>query len=475
MSDAEITPPDGSTATKPQQPAEGGGAISPARAALLSRSARLVESFPDLPIAPPLMDDLDARDSALVRASEQALLRHWRAIGAILRACSSRPACDVEPGLRGALFAATAQMCFLDRVPHHAIVHETVGWVDAHVRLGAGAFANAVLRRVQTLIGEPSAARVPASTWMKNPRALPLADGRVRELAARIYSRGRNEGMSEQMSLAEPLCARWRERLGDERAERVMAASLCPSPIVLMGVDRDALPEELQSPLSQHSHGGLVFHGDDVQLGATMAAGGRFARVQDPASVLAVASSKDLQPRRILDLCAGKGTKTIQLLEQHPDAEIVACDTDLARLESLRSRLKSGGFERARATTFEEALATRTPYDLILLDVPCSNSGVLSRRLEARYRWSGRTISSLLRLQKEIAFKALRVLAHGGHLLWSTCSIDSEENEHMVEELGEMVEFRTVAMHTSLPTGEPGAPMETIANGSFHALLQRAD
>ncbi len=475
MSDTVPTPSDESTGIDPQPPVVSGGPISPARGALLSRASRLVDAFPDLPISPPLTEAIDARDAALVRASEQVLLRHWRAIGAMLRTCSTRPARDVEPGLRGALFAATAQMCFLDRVPHHAIVHETVDWVDANVRMGAGAFANAVLRRVQALIGDPSTERVPASEWLKDPRSLPMADGRVRRLATRVFARGRNEGMSEQTSLAEGLCARWRERLGDDRAERVMAASLCQSPVVLMGVDPDSLPGELRALTTPHARGGLVFHGDDAQLSAALQSGGRYARVQDPASSLAVASADGLGPRRILDLCAGRGTKTMQLLHAHPDAEVVACDTDAARLDSLRSRLAEGGFEKARAVTFDEALATRQRYDLILLDVPCSNSGVLSRRLEARYRWSGRTISSLLRVQKEIAFKAIRVLEHGGHLLWSTCSIDSEENEHMVEELGEMAEFETESMATSLPAGEPGAPPETIANGSFHALLRRAD
>ncbi len=475
MNDEAPTPSNDSTAIDPQPLAEGAGPISPARASLLSRAARLAEAFPDLPISPPILQELDSRDAALVRASEQALLRHWRAIGAILRTCSTRPARDVEPALRGALFAATAQMCFLDRVPHHAIVHETVSWVDANVRMGAGAFANAVLRRVQAMVGDPSAERIPASEWLKDPRNLPMADGRVRRLSTRVFSRGRNEGMSEQMSLAEGLCARWRERLGDDAAERVMAASLCPSPVVLMGVDQEALPEDLRALTTPHARGGLVFHGDDAQLSVALQAGGPYARVQDPASALAVASANALGPKRILDLCAGRGTKTIQLLQAHPDAEVVACDTDAARLESLRARLAAGGFERARAVSFDEALATRQRYDLILLDVPCSNSGVLSRRLEARYRWSGRTISSLLRVQKEIAFKAIRVLEHGGHLLWSTCSIDSEENEHMVEELGEMAEFETDAMATSLPSGEPGSPLETIANGSFHALLRRAD
>lgn len=448
--------------------------ISPARKAFFERAVRLAQSYPEFPVAPPEPEGMDARDAALVHASEQALLRHWRAIGAVLRSCSTRSARDVEPALRGVLFAATAQMCCLDRVPHHAIVHEAVGWTEANVRSGAGGFANAVLRRVQELVGDGiESSIVHPRDWMGDPRAMPMSDGRVRRMARPTFGDGDAAAVApEQVSLPQLLCERWRERMGAGTAKRVMAASLCHAPIVVQSIDAASLDEDTRACLSPHDQGGFVFRGSDAQLASVLATT-PYARVQDPASTRAVAATRELAPTRILDLCAGKGTKTLQLLETHPNAEVVACDADPARAAMLSERLAKAAPDRTRVVSIEEATARRGAFDLILLDVPCSNSGVLSRRLEARYRWSGKTLSSLLRLQRSIASTALRALKDGGHVLWSTCSVDTEENQQMVEEIGEMSPVDLVASESVLPDGIPSGRLESFINGSYHALLKK--
>ena len=446
--------------------------ISPARRALLDRAAVSAAAWPNLPISPEMPDELDARDVALLRASEHALLRHWRTIGAVVRACCDRNADQVEAPLRGALFAATAQLVYLDRVGQHAIIHETVTWARENVRPGADGFVNAVLRRVQSLLGPVSERIVPATAWMNNSMAVPLPDGRIRLLKSAIFSRSMTEQVAEQASIGLDLTLRWREMLGDDLAHQLMDRSLVVPPVTVMGLaELDTLDPELAHTLQPHSLGGYVFHGDSPDLRELLASAPG-ARVQDPASAMAVESTRGLEPQRILDLCAGRGTKTVQLLATHPEAIIVACDPDYERARALKQRVSRES--NVHVMRSSEALEPDMAYDLILLDVPCSNTGVLSRRLEARYRWTQESLDGLVRLQDSIVSDALPALAPKGNVLWSTCSVDPEENEARVEAMCGTHSLEIVQMHRHLPTGRPGDAPTHISNGSFHALLRRS-
>jgi 16S rRNA (cytosine967-C5)-methyltransferase len=112
------------------------------------------------------------------------------------------------------------------------------------------------------------------------------------------------------------------------------------------------------------------------------------------------------------------------------------------------------------------------PFDLVVVDAPCSNSGVFSRRPEARYRYDKKHIDSLLELQQEILQDGRTILENKGHLLYATCSIDPVENIAQVEWLVQHQRLELVAEKTTMPSGYPGSDPTKWHDGGFAALLQ---
>jgi 16S rRNA (cytosine967-C5)-methyltransferase len=192
-------------------------------------------------------------------------------------------------------------------------------------------------------------------------------------------------------------------------------------------------------------------------------------RVQDPAASLAVESTRGLSPQSIIDYCAGRGTKTRQLAALHPGAQVIASDPDPDRLADLRATAL--GLPNVRALEPKEmgALPPRRG-DLLLLDVPCSNTGVLARRPEARYRFSNSSLRSVVALQRRIIDSALPLLRPGGHILYSTCSLEEEENRQQVRWLCTRHKAVIVQETCSLPS--PGSDDVSYHDGGYFALLR---
>jgi 16S rRNA (cytosine967-C5)-methyltransferase len=136
--------------------------------------------------------------------------------------------------------------------------------------------------------------------------------------------------------------------------------------------------------------------------------------------------------KKILDACAAPGGKTLILAERNPQARIVACESSAPRLEQLRRRLAFLGdrveCRQADATTLEQEAA----FDLVLADVPCSGTGTLGRNPEIRHRLRPEDLSRQAERQKTILAAALRAVRPGGRVVYSTCSLEPEENEQVV-------------------------------------------
>ncbi|NBP52603.1 MAG: hypothetical protein EBU70_15735, partial [Actinobacteria bacterium] len=186
-----------------------------------------------------------------------------------------------------------------------------------------------------------------------------------------------------------------------------------------------------------------VWTGDHASLVALLAAHPE-ARVQDTASARPMRLADGLRPAVILDACAGRGTKTRQLAALHPQAEIVATDTDGHRLRALA--LAFEGHPRVKVTTPEGLRRVVGKVDLLVLDVPCSNTGVLSRRPEAKYR-----------------FNRAR--------LYSTCSLEPTENDAQAAWAAGRTGRAVVRQERHEPKGLPGEPDARYSDGGFGALL----
>jgi 16S rRNA (cytosine967-C5)-methyltransferase len=134
----------------------------------------------------------------------------------------------------------------------------------------------------------------------------------------------------------------------------------------------------------------------------------------------------------ILDACAAPGGKTLILAERNPQARIVACESSPRRLEQLRQRL-AGQADRVECRLADAtALAEDSAFDLALADVPCTGTGTLGRNPEIRHRLRLEDISRQAERQRAILVAALRAVRPGGRVVYSTCSLEPEENEQAV-------------------------------------------
>jgi 16S rRNA (cytosine967-C5)-methyltransferase len=343
----------------------------------------------------------------------------------------------------------------LDRVPDHAAIHETVDLAKQLVRPRAGGLVNAVLRRVADLRLEV----VDETRFDRD--TLPLGDGRSWRLKDAVFAADPLHRIAQQTAHPIALLQRWVAQHGVEVTHRIAAHDLVRPPIIVAG-----LPDGVADTRSHEIAGFHVYEGAMDRL-APMLAQHR-ARVQDPAAARAVAATTDLAPRLIVDVCAGRGTKTAQLAALHPDATIIATDVDEERRAVLARTF--AGSDRVRVVALRELDDARGRADLVVLDVPCTNTGVLARRVEAKYRYDADRLRTLIDRQRQIIADTLSLLVPGGHLLYTTCSIDAAENQEQGAWLERWHPVAVTDTVATLPNGGPGDAPTSYHDGAFHLL-----
>ncbi|MBY0112224.1 MAG: hypothetical protein K2Y21_05340 [Phycisphaerales bacterium] len=449
------------------------GPVDPVRDRVTGLVASMVATFPDLPLGAEFTE-FEGRDAAFAHAIHDAVLRRWLTLELLIGLGLDRPFRSLEPGLQAVLLVGAAQMVLLDKVPPHAAIDQSVHIAKARIRIGAGGLVNAVLRRVTELCGERTSR---GTDWRTRLDAIPLGDGRSLLLTRACLPTDEVKRIAAITSTPKPLFEKWVQAFGIDAASAIALKGIGTAPTV---VNAEARPEAaralvLDGDLSPHSRElSFVWRGERRDLSETLDRSGLW--VQDPASAevvrtVAAAAGKDASNvRLVVDLCAGQGTKTRQLLRAFPNATVIACEVDDERLATLKRVFA----KEPRIRVLHAQHATRTCQDggvgvadVVLLDVPCSNSGVLSRRVEARYRLDAAAIAELVKLQREILATGRSLLKPGGLLAYSTCSLEHEENEsqrdHMVEALGcvLMVDRRT------MPAGLPGEDHALFHDGSY--------
>ncbi|HEY5141722.1 MAG TPA: RsmB/NOP family class I SAM-dependent RNA methyltransferase, partial [Methylococcales bacterium] len=189
----------------------------------------------------------------------------------------------------------------------------------------------------------------------------------------------------------------------------------------------------------------------------------------------ASAAVKMLAPQpgqTVLDMCAAPGTKTTQLAELMTDTgSIFATDIDEMRLKRLETACKRLQTSSVRVLPFANLakLLANEQCDAVLLDVPCSNTGVLSRRPEVRYRINSQSISKLAHTQLQLLRRAAEIVKPGGKICYSTCSIQKKENTDVVQQfLTHNNRFALLQEKLSLPSAD-----KIDRDGGYTALLQK--
>jgi 16S rRNA (cytosine967-C5)-methyltransferase len=440
-----------------------------ARDSAISAVAAHCCRFPDLLPETPDTEGLEPRDAALAHAIHDAVVRRWLTLVYLIRPHLRMPFESLEPGMQSVLLCGAAQLVFLDRIPPHAAVSESVTWAKRHIRRGAGGMVNAVLRRVHESLGDI----VPE--WSDIPSQLLLADGRGQELVGLLLPDDPVDRMAVQVSAPTGLIRRWVDAQGLESALDAALYALATPPIVLNAeFAEEPVPQTQPHDLPGHA----VFTGSIADL-RHMLADRDDLWVQDAASGHAIRrAAADMHPSLIVDLCAGRGTKTRQLARAFPEAKIIATDVDEARFAVLRSVF--AGHDRVSVLPALETIpAAAASADLVLLDVPCSNSGVLARRPEAKYRFDRAQLKRLTGIQEQILADAMGALSPSGSILYSTCSLEPEEDAEPIAFACETYGLSVSWTAFLWPRGSPTSQCETDGthlyhDGSFSALLTRS-
>lgn len=189
--------------------------------------------------------------------------------------------------------------------------------------------------------------------------------------------------------------------------------------------------------------------------------------VQDPATAMTFSLKKEPVIGRVLDACAAPGGKTILFHDHSPKAVLTAIDRSQKRLMPLNQNLRHAGV-RCRTLVCDACETPFSPesFDVILADVPCSNTGVLRRRPDAPWRFSMKNLTELIALQKKIMDSLSSLVKSGGELWYSTCSIDPEEDRGQVDAFLERhPDFELVADRLLFPAAEH--------DGAYAAILRK--
>ncbi len=432
--------------------------------------------FPDLDLAALDTQRLEGRDAAFAHALYDAVIRRWLTLEHMIRLCLDRPDEKPAPKALAPMLVGAAQMIFLDKAPAYAAVNQSVEWAKLRAGRGVGGLVNAVLRRLSELLGAEGRTFREASTDRLDE--IPLSDGRALALMKSVFPDDQVQRLAVATSNPVELIRAWTRYTSLREARKLALHGLVMPPIIVNTSHMTpgfALPPTLIPHAAPGHH---LFTGAYDELVRLLAAR-RDIWVQDPASSLAISMISDLRPAIIVDVCAGMGTKTRQLAATFPEARIIATDIDSLRLETLgrsvdRSRVSVLPYEQLW-TPHEKGENWLGKADLVVLDVPCSNTGVLARRVEARYRFSRQRTEGLTALQRQIMADSMRLLRRGGggasHVLYSTCSLDPEENTDQVAWLARWHGLRLLRESLRAPEGLPGEPADRYSDGSYAALL----
>ena len=437
---------------------------------------------------------LPPRDRALLRRIVGTEVRHRASLRAIVnKFARGNPKADIRMHLHVAL----AQIFFMNRVPHRAAVSEAGNATRRTLGPSKVPYVNAILRtaireRRPGSMGDPMC-DVYGTDWhfeealFADPEKHPLL------------------WIEEALSIPSALAKRWVKHHGMERTIE-LAKYFSAEPCLSLRVkgDRDAARDELTAYLAEQegvsqdapqaaadersaptrfldgkheqfllvdggSYGNL-FHAPAFTEGRVTVQGESAFRAAD---LIEAQSGEEL-----LDLCAAPGGKTSVMAAA--GAKVVACDVSEHKLRRLGETVERLGFGElvelveldAKADQSDAALGERD-FDGVLIDAPCSNTGVLGARPGARWRFGKANQVSLRQLQAKLFQQGAARVRPGGRLVWSTCSVETDENAQQVHAfLGENPTWSLEAEHEALPKwASHGGPID----GGYAARLRRGN
>lgn len=361
---------------------------------------------------------LQPLDRALCHELVLGVLRWQLFLDRVIEHFSKRRVESLDAAVRIALRLGLYQLRFLTRIPASAAVNESVSLVRAARLSSATAFVNALLRRA-----------------IREAEYDPVVD--VSDPLEKIA-----------VSTSHPvwLIERWTNQFGADEAEAFARANNAVPPTSFRVVANRANQSKVLSKLSV---AGAALESSDIVEGAwrvsgatsllrEMSAAGEIY-LQDEASQLVAHAMNVKRGERVLDLCAAPGGKTTLMADRAGDeAFIVAADRSITRMATVVSTMQLHELKSITPLILdatEQLPFARESFDRVLVDAPCSGTGTLRSNPEIRWRLAPTDFASFAQQQKRILSSAVDVLKPGGRLVYSTCSVEREENEEVIETL----------------------------------------
>ncbi|MCB9882714.1 MAG: hypothetical protein H6834_13070 [Planctomycetes bacterium] len=414
---------------------------------------------------------LPPNDRSLLREIVLGSIRRRSTLDAVAAAFTKHVEQPVAPFLHVGLY----QLLFLDRVPAFAAIAETLKAAEERLGRKRRAFLNAVLRRVAEACGAVTEACEDASDSIQRGDGRSLAFGRA------VFPDPTSDFVAyaaAQYGLPVDLVQRWVHRHGRDGATSLFRESIRPPRIHFRRLP-GAPP--LADLVAQLTASGLTLELDPLtdgfrtdQVGAILTsavfADGHLI-VQGEAASRSIDALRVDEGARVIDLCAAPGGKAAVLARRvGPSGSLLLCDRDANRLSLLRQTL-----ERTRpacSIRILELPRERSGLDgfeptHIVIDAPCTNTGVLSRRVEARWAFQSRRIPEALDRQKDLLELAVSLAGPETKLLYGTCSLEPEENRGILEAGVLDQGFSIEEEHWFLPNGG--------SDGGYVARLGRVD
>lgn len=352
--------------------------------------------------------DMDERERALLTELVYGVVRNQQELNTVLASSVHGNIDKMQHKLKAILWLGLYQLTYLDKIPVHAAVDESVSLAKEFFGAGPAGLVNAVLRRAA---GEEPKRPVDAFDAPKGPMALwkrqwvnNWGEEKARELIqffADIPPIGLRRNLVETETDEE-----WHEILKSEGVTELLLIDNWPGYVYVKGVRPDSLPS--------------------FEKGITTA--------QDPAAGIAPAALDPQPGESVLDLCAALGGKTAVIWERMKrEGSVLAIDRSMKRNRITREGLKRLGHTGVKVETGDVMMINEKGYDRVLIDVPCSGTGVSHRRPDLLIKRVPLQDSHLPKLQRKLLERAAKAVKPGGVLVYSTCTLEASENEQRVK------------------------------------------
>jgi len=426
--------------------------------------------------------ELPQAERALTTELALGVVRHRLTLARLLGGIAAHGWKRIDRRLQRILMLGAYQLIWLDGIPAFAAVDEAVGQAKSRGGPRAARFVNAVLRQLQRDIEHR---RFPLE--QSDPtRAIPLDTTTCCQFRRAVLPDPALRPVDHlSLSTSHPiwLVSRWAATFGIEKTQQICRMALCRPPIVLrpnrLRTDAASLAQRLRDEgLDPESDSGddvvAIRHPGQLTHMAAFADG--LFQVQDRTARAVVREMSPQSGQIIIDLCAGSGTKTTQMAELMENrGTILASDKDQSRLAALQENCTRLGLTivcTVHAAELEASARTLSHLDWILVDAPCSNTGVLARRPEARYRVNSQSLAALAELQLKLLARADGLATAHTRLAYSTCSLEPEENEQIAGRFSRAHrKWRLRASRLTLPSAGPSP--SHWQDGGYWAIWDR--